>query len=70
MDGGGPGIVRLRPADPVRDVPDGRSFRLSDVPAATTSGSVAAEIVEQYSEGADRPVTIVLRGPTATNLSL
>lgn len=43
------------------DAPDGRSFRFSDVPAATTIGSVADELVEQYSEGlprAGRPVVI------------
>jgi effector-associated domain 1 (EAD1)-containing protein len=35
--------------------PDGRSFRFSDVPSATPVGSVASELVGQYTEGQGLP---------------
>jgi Effector-associated domain 1/Ubiquitin-conjugating enzyme len=44
--------------------PDGRSFRLNDVPASSTVGSVAAEIIEHYPEvpGRDAPTVVDLVG--------
>ena len=39
--------------------PDGRSFRLRDVPAATPVGSVGTEVVDQYPvSDTDRPVIV------------
>jgi Effector-associated domain 1 len=46
--------------------PDGRSFRLNDVPASSTVGSVAAEMLEHYPEempGRDAPTVVDLVGP-------
>ena len=46
--------------------PDGRRFRLSDVPVQSTIGSVATEVVDQYPEGlpgADRPTVVDHVGP-------
>jgi ubiquitin-protein ligase len=46
--------------------PDGRSFRFNDVPSATPVGSVASELVEQYTEGPpgadDQPTVVDLVG--------
>jgi ubiquitin-protein ligase len=43
--------------------PDGRSFRVNDVPVQSTVGSVAAELIEQYHEregmpGSDQPTVV------------
>lgn len=41
--------------------PDGRSFRFNDVPSATPVGSVAQELVDQYTEGlpgGDQPTVV------------
>lgn len=46
--------------------PDGRSFRFNDVPSATPVGSVAGELVEQYTEGlpgGDQPTVVEQVGP-------
>lgn len=46
--------------------PDGRSFRFNDVPSATPVGSVAGELVEQYTKGipgGDQPTVVEHVGP-------
>lgn len=46
--------------------PDGRTFRLSDIPVQSTIGSITSEVLEQYPEdtpGADRPTVTDRVGP-------
>jgi ubiquitin-protein ligase len=63
-----PGVPDYVLRDLMVQGPDGRSFRFSDVPSATTVGQVAGEMVGQYEDnggppGAERPTVVEHVGP-------